>query len=347
MEQVLIDLIRSMPKAELHLHIEGSLEPDMLFSLSKRNNVPIPFDSIEAVREAYRFSNLQDFLDIYYQGMSVLRTAADFFELTMAYLQRCADENIVHVEIFFDPQGHLERGIAFETALDGICNALDEGEARLGISHRLIMCFLRHLSEEDGFRVLDQARAHKDRIFGVGLDSSELGHPPPKFERLFAACRAEGFRLVAHAGEEGPPEYVRQAIEQLDIDRIDHGNRAMEEPALVRDIVQRQLALTVCPLSNLKLRVVSELKNHPMKRMLDAGLCATVNSDDPAYFGGYLTENFLQTAEALSMDRDDIRQLAINAFAGSFMDETEKAKRIAEIKDLFEASPRRSNIAAG
>ena len=335
MEQSLIQLIRCMPKAELHLHIEGSLEPEMLFALSKRNDVLIPFDTVEAVRQAYRFSNLQDFLDIYYRGMSVLRTAADFHDLTMAYLQHCFDENIVHVEIFFDPQGHLERGIAFETALDGICGALDEGQSRFGISHRLIMCFLRHLSEADGFDVLDMARDHKDRIFGVGLDSSELGHPPEKFERLFRACRAEGFKLVAHAGEEGPPEYVRQAIELLDVDRIDHGNRCMEDPALVRDIARRRLALTTCPLSNLKLRVIADLINHPAKRMLNAGLCATVNSDDPAYFGGYLTDNFLQLAEALRLNRDDIKQLAANAFVASFMDDAEKERHITNIQEML------------
>ena len=335
MEQSLTHLIRRMPKAELHLHIEGSLEPDMLFELSRRNDVPIPFDTVEALRAAYRFSNLQDFLDIYYQGMSVLLTPRDFFDLTMAYLQRCHDENIVHVEIFFDPQGHLERGVAFETALEGICGALDEGETRFGISHRLIMCFLRHLSEEDGFRVLDMARDHKDRILGVGLDSSELGHPPEKFQRLFAACRAEGFKLVAHAGEEGPPDYVRKAIELLDIDRIDHGNRSMEDPALVRDILGRGLALTTCPLSNLKLRVITDLKNHPAKRMLDAGLCATVNSDDPAYFGGYLSENYLQLAEALRLNRDDVKQLAANAFAASFLDDAQKERRITEIQEML------------
>lgn len=335
MEQSLAHLIRRMPKAELHLHIEGSLEPDMLFELSRRNGVAIPFDTVEAVRAAYRFSNLQDFLDIYYQGMSVLRTAADFFDLTMAYLKRCADENIVHVEIFFDPQGHLDRGVEFVTALDGICGALEEAQARFGISHRLIMCFLRHLSEDDGFRVLDMACEHKDRICGVGLDSSELGHPPEKFERLFAACRAAGFKLVAHAGEEGPPEYIRQAIELLDIDRIDHGNRCMEDPALVRDIARRRLALTTCPLSNLKLRVITDMKNHPAKRMLDAGLCATLNSDDPAYFGGYLTENFVQLAEALRLNRDDIKQLAANAFAASFLDDGEKKRRITEIQEML------------
>ncbi|MBT3359970.1 MAG: adenosine deaminase [Rhodospirillales bacterium] len=335
MEQSLTDLIRRLPKAELHLHIEGSLEPEMLFELSRRNDVAIPFETVDAVRAAYQFSNLQDFLDIYYQGMSVLRTAGDFFDLTMAYLRRCADENIVHVEIFFDPQGHLERGIAFETALDGICGALEEGETRFGISYRLIMCFLRHLSEEDGFRVLDMARDHKDRILGVGLDSSELGHPPEKFERLFAACRAEGFKLVAHAGEEGPPEYIRQAIELLDIDRIDHGNRCMEDPVLTRDIAGRRLALTTCPLSNLKLRVITDLKNHPAKRMLDAGLCATVNSDDPAYFGGYLTENFVQLAEALRLNREDVKQLAANGFTASFLDDAEKEKHIRKIQEML------------
>ncbi|MCG8507899.1 MAG: adenosine deaminase [Rhodospirillales bacterium] len=325
-----------MPKAELHLHIEGSLEPERLFALSKRNGISIPFDSVEAIRAAYQFSNLQDFLDIYYQGMNVLRTRQDFFDLTMDYLEKCRDENVVHVEIFFDPQAHLPRGVAFPTMVGGICDALEKARGDFGITHRLIMCFLRHLSEEDGFRILDIAKAHKSRIFGVGLDSSEQGHPPSKFERLFEACRKAGFHVMAHAGEEGPPSYVREAIDLLDIERIDHGNRAMEDPALVRDIVERRLALTVCPLSNLKLRVVTDLRNHPLKRMLDVGLRATVNSDDPAYFGGYITENYLQTAEALSLNADDIKQLARNAFIASFLDEESKQQHLAEIDRLFD-----------
>jgi adenine deaminase len=336
MEPTLENLIRRMPKAELHLHIEGSLEPERLFELSKRNGVSIPFDSVEAVRAAYQFSNLQDFLDIYYQGMNVLRTRQDFFDLTMDYLEKCRDENVVHVEIFFDPQAHLERGIAFPTMVGGICDALEKGRSQFGISHRLIMSFLRHLSEEEGFRILDIAKSHKTRIFGVGLDSSELGHPPSKFERLYAASRQAGFHIVAHAGEEGPPEYVREAIDLLTIERIDHGNRAMEDPELVREIVERGLALTVCPLSNLKLRVVTDLKHHPLKRMLDAGLKATVNSDDPAYFGGYITDNFLQVAEALSLDAADLKQLARNAFDASFLDDETKQNHLAEIDRLFD-----------
>ena len=335
MESVLHDLIRRMPKAELHLHIEGSLEPEMLFDFARRNGVAIPYDSVESVRAAYNFTKLQDFLDLYYQGMGVIRTRQDFHDLMAAYLARCRDENIVHVEVFFDPQAHLARGIEFTTMLDGLTSALDEAAARDGITSKLILSFLRHLSQGNGFKVLDRVRPHRERIFGVGLASSEDGHPPSDFTRLFDSCRDEGYRLFAHAGEEGPADYVRQAVELLKVDRIDHGVRAMEDPELVRELAERRIPLTVCPLSNARLRVVDRLENHPLRRMLEAGLMVTVNSDDPAYFGGYLTENWLRSVDALKLDRAQVRTLARNAFEASFMDGAAKAARMAEIDELF------------
>jgi adenosine deaminase len=321
----LTDFIDRAPKVELHLHIEGSLEPELMFALAQRNGIALPFDSVEAVRAAYDFSNLQDFLDIYYQGMNVLRTEQDFFDLTWAYLQRAAAQHVVHTEIFFDPQGHTARGVAFETVLDGIERALSRARDELGIGSRIIMCFLRHLSEEDAYATLDQALAHRARIAGVGLDSSELGHPPSKFAGVFAKAREHGFRIVAHAGEEGPPEYVYEALDTLKVDRIDHGNRALEDPALVQRLVAEGMALTVCPLSNLKLCVVDDLHRHPLRRMLELGLKATVNSDDPSYFGGYIGENFHAVADALELDRGHIRTLLENAIDASFLDGAEKA----------------------
>lgn len=314
------------PKVELHLHIEGSLEPELMFALAQRNGIALPFDSVEAVRAAYDFSNLQDFLDIYYQGMNVLRTEQDFFDLTWAYLRRAAAQNVVHTEIFFDPQGHTSRGVAFETVLDGIDRALGRARDELSISSRIIMCFLRHLSEEDAFATLDQALAHRARIAGVGLDSSELGHPPSKFARVFAKAREHGFRVVAHAGEEGPPDYVYEALDGLKVDRIDHGNRALEDPALVERLVAEGVALTVCPLSNLKLCVVDDLRRHPLRRMLDLGLKATVNSDDPSYFGGYIGENFQAVAQALELDRGHILTLLKNAIDASFLEAGDKLR---------------------
>lgn len=332
-------LIAALPKAELHLHIEGSLEPEMLFALAARNGVAIPFTSVEEVRRAYAFSNLQDFLDIYYQGMAVLREEQDFFDLTMAYLERAHADNVRHVEIFFDPQGHTERGIAFGTVIGGIARALDEGQARLGISHRLILCFLRHLDEAAALETLAQAAPWLDRIAGVGLDSSELGHPPAKFARAFATARQLGLHLVAHAGEEGPPEYVWEALDLLNVDRIDHGNRALEDPALVRRIVADGQTLTVCPLSNLKLCVIGDMAESPVRRMLDLGIRATINSDDPAYFGGYVNANYEAVAEALNLSADQIVTLAANSFAGSFLPEAEKAAHIAEIRDIAAIMP--------
>lgn len=312
-------LASALPKAELHLHIEGSLEPELLFKLAQRNKIEIPFACVEDVRKAYEFSELQDFLDIYYQGMAVLITERDFYDLTYAYLERVAADNVVHVEIFFDPQGHTERGVAFDTFMRGITSALADGEEQLGISSHLIMCFLRHLDEEDAIKTLEQALPWREHIIGVGLDSSELGHPPSKFQRVFEQARAAGFKCVAHAGEEGPPEYVQEALDLLQIDRLDHGNRALEDDKLVDRLADNGMTLTVCPLSNLKLCVVHDMKDHPMKRMLEAGLAATVNSDDPAYFGGYINQNFEAIIDALELTEQDIRTLAENSFRGSFL----------------------------
>ena len=317
--------IEGLPKVELHLHIEGSLEPELMFALAQRNMVKIPFNSVEEVREAYNFSNLQDFLDIYYQGMNVLRLEQDFYDLTWAYLKRIAEQNVMHTEIFFDPQGHTSRGIAFSTVLDGITRALDDGRKQLGISSFLIMCFLRHLSEDEAFKTLHEAIPYKHRILGVGLDSSENGHPPAKFERVFAEARENGFLIVAHAGEEGPPEYVWEALDKLKVNRIDHGNRSLEDDKLVQQLVHDKMPLTVCPLSNLKLCVVKDLKDHPLKKMLDLGLQATINSDDPAYFGGYMNENFQAVADALRLSRADLAKLTANGISASFLDAPAKA----------------------
>jgi adenosine deaminase len=287
--------IRDLPKAELHLHIEGSLEPEQMFEFARRNKVALPFASVEAVREAYAFSNLQDFLDIYYQGAGVLQTEEDFKDLAMAYFRRVAADGCRHVEMFFDPQTHTDRGLPFAVAADGLLAGMAEAKATLGVSSKLILCFLRHLDEDAAFATLKMAEPWLDRIVGVGLDSSEVGHPPSKFERVYAAARKQGLKLVAHAGEEGPPAYVWEALDGLHVDRIDHGNRALEDPALVKRLAAERMTLTVCPLSNLKLCVVDDMAAHPLKRMLDLGLRATVNSDDPAYFGGYLGANWLRS----------------------------------------------------
>jgi len=292
-------LINALPKAELHIHIEGSLEPEMMFELAQRNGVKLPYPDVAAVRAAYEFNCLQDFLDLYYQGMSVLLTAQDFHDLTWAYLQRCSADHVVHTEIFFDPQGHTDRGVTFDTVFEGIWSALRRGEEELGISSRVIMCFLRHLDEEAAFTTLEQAMPYLDRIEGVGLDSSEVGHPPEKFLSVFKRAGELGLKRVAHAGEEGPPGYVYQALDGLQVDRIDHGNRALEDPALVDRLVRNQTPLTVCPQSNLRLAVIARMSNHPIRRMLEYGLRATVNSDDPAYFGGYVNDNFNALVDAV------------------------------------------------
>ncbi|MHA1527783.1 MAG: adenosine deaminase [Alphaproteobacteria bacterium] len=324
------DLIARLPKAELHLHIEGSFEPELMFEIARRNRVEIPFKSVEEIRAAYKFSNLQEFLDIYYQGMEVLREEEDYFDLTRAYLDRCKADNVTHVEIFFDPQAHTGRGVPFDTVIKGIIAGLEDGERRHGLTWRLIMSFLRHLSEEDGFDTLRGAEPWLGRFVGVGLDSSESGNPPSKFARLFGRCREIGLKLCCHAGEEGPPDYVREALE-IGIDRIDHGNRAMEDAGLVREIARRGLTLTVCPLSNTALKVIDRMADSPVGRMLEAGLSVTVNSDDPAYFGGYVKANFEAVATALALSEDDIVQLARNSFTGSFLPEADKARRCAAV----------------
>ena len=325
------DFIAGLPKAELHLHIEGTLEPEMMFDLADRNRVPLPYADVEALRTAYSFTRLQDFLDLYYQGMSVLLTEQDFYDLTLAYLRRVAQDNVRHVEIFFDPQGHTERGVAFATAVEGIERALKDGEAELGVTAKIILCFLRHLSAESAEATLGQAMGYRDRIVGVGLDSSENGHPPEKFRDVFDKARAAGFRAVAHAGEEGPPAYVWGALDGLKVDRIDHGNRALEDPDLVVELARRKVPLTVCPLSNLRLGVVDDMTAHPLKMMLDRGLVVTVNSDDPAYFGGYVNDNYDAVRQALGLTDEELARIARNSFGASFLDDTAKEKYIAEV----------------
>lgn len=323
--------IAGLPKAELHLHVEGSLEPELMFELAQRNNVAIPFASVEEVRAAYAFSNLQDFLDIYYQGMGVLHTEQDFYDLALAYLERAHADNVRHVEIFFDPQGHTERGIAFATVIGGITRALDDARTKHGLTSKLILCFLRHLSEADAEATLDEALPYLSRIDGVGLDSSEVGHPPSKFERVFARAKGLGLKIVAHAGEEGPPAYVHEALDLLKVDRIDHGNRSLEDGALVQRLAEEGMTLTVCPLSNLKLCVVDDIADHPLKVMLDAGLRATVNSDDPSYFGGYVNANYQAVADALDLSKEDLLTLARNSFTGSFLGDADKTRHLAAI----------------
>ncbi|MEM6850495.1 MAG: adenosine deaminase [Pseudomonadota bacterium] len=313
------EFVRGLPKAELHLHLEGALEPELMFDLAARNKVAIPFQSVEEIRAAYDFSNLQDFLDIYYAGAGVLQTEQDFYDLTTAYLERVSADGVRHVEAFFDPQTHTDRGLPFSIAADGILSAFEESAERFGVSAKLIMCFLRHLPEEAAFETLKSAEPYLDRIIGVGLDSSENGHPPSKFARVFEAARSEGLKLVAHAGEEGPPAYVVEALDILHVDRIDHGNRALEDPQLTERLAREGMTLTVCPLSNLKLCGVDDLKNHPLRRMLEAGLKATVNSDDPSYFGGYIGDNYIQIADALDLSTKDLATLARNSFEGSFL----------------------------
>ena len=325
------DFIAGLPKAELHLHIEGSLEPELMFALAKRNGIDIPFANVEEVRAAYSFSRLQDFLDIYYAGADVLRTQADFHDLATAYFDRAAADNVRHAEIFFDPQTHTARGIGFDVVIKGLLSAMDEARAKHGLTSKLIMCFLRHLDEDDAFATLKAAEPWLDRIAAVGLDSSEVGHPPSKFARVFAAAADAGLRCVAHAGEEGPPEYVYEALDLLKVDRLDHGNRSLEDDALVARLAASGITLTVCPLSNTKLCVVDDMTNHPIGRMLDLGLKATVNSDDPAYFGGYVNANYHALAAASIVNRDQIVTLAGNSFTGSFLGVEDVARHLAEI----------------
>jgi len=331
-------LLRDIPKAELHLHIEGTLEPELMFQLAKRNGVDLPYDSVAMVRKAYVFEDLQSFLDIYYAGCGVLRKEQDFYDLTWAYLQRASSQNVRHAEIFFDPQTHTDRGIPFETVLTGIQRALADGQKKLGVSSRLILCFLRHLSTEAAMGTLKEALPFKEAIAAVGLDSSEVGHPPAKFRSVFEKAREEGLQTVAHAGEEGPPDYIWQALDLLHVKRVDHGVRCVEDRRLVERLASEQVPLTVCPLSNVKLRVFPSLDKHQLKHMLDLGLCATVNSDDPAYFGGYVQENLEAVQSALNLSREDIVRLAKNSFQASFLSPEEKARHLAEIDQVLPAN---------
>lgn len=324
--------IEGLPKAELHLHIEGTFEPELMFEIAARNGIEIKYSSVVEIKEAYKFNNLQEFLDIYYEGAAVLLEKRDFYDLTVAYLKKVSTENVRHVEIFFDPQTHTERGVPFSKVIEGILEALADGEKEFGITSRLIMSFLRHLSEEAAFETLAQGLAYKDRIIGVGLDSSELGNPPSKFARVFAKAREEGFLLMAHAGEEGPADYIWEALEMLDVDRIDHGNRCMDDDVLAAEITRRQIALTLCPLSNQKLQVCPDLRDHPAKKMLERDILATVHSDDPAYFGGYMNANFLAVAEALNLSREQLVKLAENGFKASFLDEADKKRHIEAVR---------------
>jgi len=330
-----IELIQILPKAELHLHIEGSFEPELMFEIAKRNAIKLPYASIDELKGLYNFNNLQEFLDIYYQGVGVLQKEQDFYDLTWAYLQRAKADNVVHTEIMFDPQSHTNRGIPLATAINGIARALEDGQNKLGISSYLIFSLLRHLSEEECLQTLEQGVAFQDKFIAIGLDSSEMGNPPEKFTKLYARATELGLLKVAHAGEEGPAQYVWSAIDTLGVDRIDHGNRCLDDNKLVDYIVAKDLTLTVCPLSNLKLCVVDDLKNHPIKTMLDKGLNATVNSDDPAYFGGYVNDNFIAIAEALDLSNEDIVQLVKNSFKGSFLSETAIDERLNQIDAII------------
>ena len=325
-------LIKDLPKAELHIHIEGSLEPEMMFDLAQRNGITLPYADVGSIRDAYQFDCLQDFLDLYYQGMSVLQTKQDFHDLTWAYLLRCREDNVVHTEIFFDPQGHTVRGVSFETVFEGIWSALRQGEQQLGISSRIIMCFLRHLEQEDAFATLEEAGPFLDRIAGVGLDSSEVGHPPSKFFSVFERAGELGLKRVAHAGEEGPPEYIYEALDGLQVDRIDHGNRSLEDPALIGRLVDLKMPLTVCPQSNLRLAVVRDMQDHPIRQMLAAGLKASVNSDDPAYFGAYVNDNFNALVEAVDLSADEITTLVTNSFKASFLDKESKQRHLEAVQ---------------
>ncbi|MBS0453422.1 MAG: adenosine deaminase [Proteobacteria bacterium] len=330
------DLLRAIPKAELHMHIEGSLEPELIFALAQRNGVSIPYASVEELRKAYAFTNLQTFLDIYYAGASVLITEQDFYDMAWAYLERAKADNVVHTEMFFDPQTHTARGIAVKTVIDGLHRACIDAKARLGVSASLILCFLRHLSEEEAFATLEEALPYRDKFIGVGLDSSEVGHPPEKFARVFARCRELGLHLVAHAGEEGPPAYVWSALDVLKVERIDHGVQSAKDPALMQRLAKERMPLTVCPLSNLKLCVFPDLNQHNIKELLDAGLVATINSDDPAYFGGYMNENWLQTFAATGLDARHAWQLAANSFEASFIDEPSKKAYMEQLDAAFD-----------
>ncbi|NDC61218.1 MAG: adenosine deaminase [Betaproteobacteria bacterium] len=329
------DLLRAMPKAELHMHIEGSLEPEMIFALARRNNLSLNYPSVEALRNAYAFTNLQRFLDIYYAGASVLQKQQDFYDMAWAYFQRAKADNVVHAEIFFDPQTHTARQVSMQTVITGLHRACLDAQTQLGISSSLILCFLRHLSEEEAFGTLEEAFPFRDMFIGVGLDSSEMGHPPEKFERVFKHAAQLGFKLVAHAGEEGPPDYIWRALDVLHAQRIDHGVQAIHDQALMARLAKDRVPLTVCPLSNQKLCVFPNLADHNLGQLLDRGLCVMLNSDDPAYFGGYLNDNFLQTFAALPLDASHAYQLASNSFEASFVPEAQKQAWQAQLDDCF------------
>jgi adenosine deaminase len=329
-------LLQAMPKAELHMHIEGSLEPEMIFELAQRNGVPLPYASVQALRQAYAFTDLQSFLDLYYAGASVLLHEQDFYDMAWAYFRRAQADGVVRAELFFDPQTHTARGVPLQAVIEGLARACVDAQAQLGISADLILCFLRHLSEEEAMATLEAALPWRERFIGVGLDSSEVGHPPEKFERVFARARALGLHVVAHAGEEGPPAYIWGALDVLQVERIDHGVQAIHDAALMRRLVQTRVPLTVCPLSNLKLCVFNDLAEHNLGRMLDAGVCVTLNSDDPAYFGGYLLDNYLQTFAALHLDARHAYRLAANSIEASFAPEADKHRWMHELKQCFE-----------
>lgn len=328
--------IEGIPKTELHLHIEGTFEPELMFKIAKRNNRKIDYASVAELKSAYRFNNLQEFLDIYYAGAAVLIEEQDFYDLTWAYLTKVHEQNVVHTEIFFDPQTHTDRGIPFDTVIKGIYRALQDGKEKLGISYKLILSFLRHLDEASAFRTLEQALPYKKWIAGVGLDSSELGNPPSKFERVFAKAREDGFLVVAHAGEEGPAEYIWEALDLLKVVRVDHGNRCLDDPQLVKRLANSQIPLTLCPLSNLELKVVGDLKDHPIAKMMDKNLLVTVNSDDPAYFGGYMNENYLGIAQSLDLSKKQIAQLVKNGFKASWLPDDEKEKMLLKVERYFQ-----------
>ena len=335
--------IRLIPKAELHLHIEGSLEPELMFAMAEKNDVSIKYKSEDELRAAYNFNNLQEFLDIYYAGADVLLKEEDFYNLTFAYLEKIHEDNVLHTEIFFDPQTHTVRGVPFDTVVKGITRALDDGKEQLGISSHLIMCFLRHLDEKSAQETLDYALDYKDKIIGVGLDSSEVGNPPSKFVNVFKRAQEEGFLTVAHAGEEGPAEYVWEAINLLNVERIDHGVQSINDKELVAELVKKQMPLTVCPLSNLKLKVVSDLKDLPLKRMMDKNMMVTINSDDPSYFGGYINQNYLDVASALNLTKDDILLLARNSFNASFLTDDEKKHYLDKVDEMDKKLRRNNN----
>lgn len=329
-----LELIRTLPKAELHVHIEGTFEPDLMFEIAQRNQIEIPYKTVDEVKQAYNFHNLQSFLDIYYAGAKVLVHEQDFYDLAWAYFKKCKEDNVVHTEMMFDPQTHTARGVAFETVLNGLVKACDDAKQQFGITSHLIMCFLRHLTEQEAFDTLEQALPYKNKIMAIGLDSSEVGHPPSKFERVFAQARQAGFLIVAHAGEEGPAEYIWEALDLLKVNRIDHGVRSEEDQVLMQRLIKERMPLTVCPLSNLKLCVVDNMKQHNIKRLLAEGLCVTVNSDDPSYFGGYMNDNFVVIQAALDLKNEELKQLAINSFEASFISEAEKEYWINQINGI-------------